>query len=207
MAQTVFENRMTRTSLLNLVHPINSIYITTQNIDPASLFGGTWVQITDKFLLGATIDQSATGAYINNTTDGAMTVNYTPSGATAGHVLTENEIPSHVHNLNQHSHSGGYTISTDNGHVHPWRGYFSRYATGDRQATARTRVSGDPQDSGNFLTGGAHTHTVSGVSGAASGNTTATGSGTAHAHGFTGIASTIEIIPPYLAVYIWKRTA
>lgn len=44
-------------------------------------------------------------------------------------------------------------------------------------------------------------------SGAASGNTESSGGGGAHNHGFTGTAASIATMPPYLAVYMWKRTA
>ena len=37
--------------------------------------------------------------------------------------------------------------------------------------------------------------------------TGATGSGQAHSHGFTGTAAKISTMPPYLAVYMWKRVA
>lgn len=37
--------------------------------------------------------------------------------------------------------------------------------------------------------------------------TTATGGGGAHNHGFTGQAATINNMPPYLIVNVWKRTA
>lgn len=34
-------------------HPVGSIYLSTQSTSPASLFGGTWEQIKDRFLLAA----------------------------------------------------------------------------------------------------------------------------------------------------------
>ena len=33
--------------------PIGSIYLTVENINPSTYFGGTWTQITGKFLMGA----------------------------------------------------------------------------------------------------------------------------------------------------------
>lgn len=82
-------NRATskETSLQNLIeninraqHPIGSIYMSTESTSPASLFGGTWEQIKDKFLL------SAGSTYSAGSTGGEST-----------HTLTVNEMPSHSH--------------------------------------------------------------------------------------------------------------
>lgn len=58
--------------------PIGSIYMTVSNTSPASLFGGTWERISDRFLLGAS------GTY--------------PAGAAGGefaHTLTQSELPNY----------------------------------------------------------------------------------------------------------------
>lgn len=39
-------------ALLNSVYPLGKVYISADNISPASLFGGTWERIEGKFLLG-----------------------------------------------------------------------------------------------------------------------------------------------------------
>lgn len=63
-------------TLLNWIYPIGSIYISTVSTSPETLFGGTWVQIKDTFLLTAGDTYSA-----GNT------------GGEATHALTANEIP------------------------------------------------------------------------------------------------------------------
>lgn len=40
-------------SVLDLVYPIGSLYLTVDDKNPTTLFGGTWEQIKDRFLLGA----------------------------------------------------------------------------------------------------------------------------------------------------------
>lgn len=67
--------------------PIGYVYISTSNINPGTIFGGTWEQIKDKFLLGAG------SSYTSGTTGGAKTHTHT----TAGHTLTIAEMPSHTH--------------------------------------------------------------------------------------------------------------
>lgn len=69
-----------KSQLLDLVYPIGSIYISYKDISPASLFGGTWTQIKDTFLL-ACGDTYANGA----------------TGGEATHQLKVEEIPPHNH--------------------------------------------------------------------------------------------------------------
>lgn len=62
------------------IYPIGSIYMCVNDINPSEVFGGTWVQIKDRFLLAA-------GDTYNN---GA-------TGGEATHTLTTDEIPPHIH--------------------------------------------------------------------------------------------------------------
>lgn len=39
--------------IVNVIYPVGSIYISVNNTNPSTLFGGTWEQIQDRFLLGA----------------------------------------------------------------------------------------------------------------------------------------------------------
>ena len=53
----------------NELYPVGSIYMSTTNTSPASMFGGTWEQIKDKFLLSAgdTYSAGATGGEATHT--------------------------------------------------------------------------------------------------------------------------------------------
>lgn len=64
------------------LYPVGSIYMSVVNTSPATLFGGTWEQIKDTFLLSAG-DTYAAGS----------------TGGEAEHTLTVNEMPSHRHQL------------------------------------------------------------------------------------------------------------
>ena len=79
------------------IYPVGSIYITTDTVDPAVRFGGTWAQLKQKFLIAADDDNVS---YVNGATGGAFSRDYTPSGSVGGHTLTTSEIPSHNHSLN-----------------------------------------------------------------------------------------------------------
>ena len=68
-------------------YPIGSIYLSVSNTNPSTLFGGTWEQIQDTFLL------SAGSTYTAGATGGSAT-----------HTLTVNEMPSHHHAMNGFSY-------------------------------------------------------------------------------------------------------
>ena len=67
--------------LVDLVYPVGSYYWSSNSTNPGTIFGGTWEQIKDKFVL-------AVG-------DTYTTVDVT--GGEATHTLTVDEIPSHRH--------------------------------------------------------------------------------------------------------------
>lgn len=50
-------------TILEQTYPVGAIYVSVNSTSPASLFGGTWTQIKDVFLLGAgdTYSNGATG--------------------------------------------------------------------------------------------------------------------------------------------------
>ena len=92
--------------LLNLFYPVGSIYWSSKNTNPSTLFGGTWTQIKDKFIL------AAGDSYSNGATGGAATV-----------TLTVSNMPSHTHSFTPSgtvaSHSHSFTPSgTVGSHAH-----------------------------------------------------------------------------------------
>ena len=78
------------------MYPIGSIYLSVNDINPSTIFGGTWEQIKDRFLLGAG------DTYTNGSTGGEAT-----------HKLTVNEMPLHTHDLPSSDQYGkNYTPSS-----------------------------------------------------------------------------------------------
>ena len=117
------------------------------------MFGGTWQQIKDRFLLGA-----------GDTYSGGST------GGEATHLLTESEMPSHRHRV--------WTTDT-----------WSSNAVGLRHSSKSFGFAGVDQSGGSeqwadVESGDGHQMLEN------------TGGNVAHNN-----------MPPYLVVYIWKRTA
>ncbi len=71
-------------NLLDLLHPVGSLYMSTDGISPETLFGGKWESIKDRFLL------CAGDTYTAGTTGGAATV-----------TLQVEHMPSHDHTLSK----------------------------------------------------------------------------------------------------------
>lgn len=75
-------------------YPVGSVYMNMNNVNPATLFGGTWQSIGGRFLLGA--DSS----YVAGSTGGEST-----------HKLTVSEIPKHNHTLDNYNTTAGNTTA------------------------------------------------------------------------------------------------
>lgn len=81
--------------LMLAIYPVGSIYMSVNAISPATLFGGTWEQLKDRFLLGAG------DVY----TEGDI-------GGTAEVTLTVEQMPRHNHALRMPSDNGSTAFHT-----------------------------------------------------------------------------------------------
>lgn len=134
--------------------PVGTILMTTEDANPSTYIGGTWVALNDVFLLAASETHPA------GETGGAETV-----------VLSTAQLPAHRHyTINMAKAESG--ISPDYQHT------VARY---DREVSSWPDTHYQLNATNNPANGGL---------------TSSTGSGEAH-----------ENMPPYLAVYVWKRTA
>ena len=70
ISSTIFDN----------IYPVGSIYMSVNDTNPSNLFGGTWTQLKDRFLLGAG------STYTNGSTGGSATQR-----------LSAANLPSHTH--------------------------------------------------------------------------------------------------------------
>ena len=77
-------------------YPVGSIYMAYNHTDPSTLFGGTWVRITETFLWG-TSPQGTIGA----------------TGGEKNHTLTTEELPEHTHVVTVASTAAGSTAAAN----------------------------------------------------------------------------------------------
>ena len=144
-------NFVQTSGLLNLVYPVGSIYMSTNDTSPAIFLGGSWAKIQDRFLL------AASSSYTAGSTGGEAT-----------HTLTEAELPEISGSF------GGTSSGNAWGVLGTSSGVFSRSdpipaPTNTEKSSTNTR---DATVNMSFGSGQAHNN-----------------------------------MPPYLAVYVWKRTA
>ena len=143
----------------DFIYPVGAVYISVNNVSPETIFGGTWEQIQDTFLLAAGSTYTA-----GNT------------GGEATHTLTTDEIPAHTH--------GSKTLT---GTMNPlaWATSASEsgIVSGTQLHVDRVGNSGSNWGDRQYTINATHEHD-------------SVGGGQAHNN-----------MPPYLVVYMWKRTA
>lgn len=208
-------------------YPVGSIYLTINNVNPTNLFGGTWSQIKDKFLL------CAGDTYAGGSTGGsADSVVVSHSHTVNAHTHT---VGAHSHGLNSHKHTiSGHTHTFSGSSAHTHASSTGRFieavpdqvgrkqvgSQGTNRGYAATSYSTIENDAIQFKPKTASTTvTISGTTGTGGSGTTGTATGsTANSTAFNSGSSspTTNVIgeigvgknmPPYLTVYAWIRTA
>ena len=165
------------TDLIDVIYPVGSIYMSVNSVNPSNLFGGTWEQIKDTFLL------ASGDTYANGSTGGEAT-----------HTLTTNEMPSHTHIQDSHNHTQNAHNHTQNPHSHTI-GSLARYVANGGAVAA---VGDGYGNSKNYKTGNTT---------ATNKEATATNNPQTATNQNTGGGQAHNNMPPYLTVNVWKRTA
>lgn len=218
--------------LLNRTYPVGSIYMSVNSTSPATLFGGSWTRIQDCFLYAAygsgdyALGKTG-GAKTVTLTAGQMPAHnhggssdsaggHTPKGTISGgshtHTASTDSKGAHTHSRGTMEITGSTTLcSTGTGSTAS--GAFSvsdSTVSGDDNngKSKRTTLSFKASSnwSGATSSAGGHTHTM--TVGNATPSMTFTGTAVgAHSHGISssGEGKAHSNMPPFLAVYVWKR--
>lgn len=185
-----------KTNITLLSYPVGAIYLSTVSTSPATLFGGTWSAI-------------AAGTFLN-----AYGTGYA-AGGTGGAATHSHTTPSHTHTTPNHAHTTpavALTAAQLAAHGHRQQAPGWNYSELPAVGKPVSGASGGSLD-GYPMLSGAYASTGFGAV-----NTQNAGSGSTHAHGNTGNAApttngaspstnSSSSLPPYLTVYMWKRTA
>ena len=180
--------------LFDIIYPIGSVYLTINDVNPQTLFGGTWVKCSGGFIYGST----GTGTSGDNGNGSGTSVSSSGSGNTGSTSLSVSQIPSHNHSITIDSKSlvGDLDSLYGSSGISPIRD--NAVLSGVFSINNNTRSS-VPTYNSNASGRGLHID-VSHNHSASSGNT---GSGSGHTHTLSNHSHTI----PYFSCYIWKRTA
>ena len=132
--------------VIDIVHPVGSIWETTTTDDPNTLWAGTtWVKMD-----GGRVLVSA-GTYTESGT--TYTYNLGDTGGEAKHQLTTGELAAH-------SHDASGSTNTAGNHSHSLNSQNSNPSRGDPQYTSST-TSGNYPTTTSTNSAGSHSHSVS----------------------------------------------
>lgn len=168
-------------SIIDIVYPVGAIYMSVNSTPPNTLFGvGTWVRIQDTFLL------ASGSTYAAGSTGGEAT-----------HILTASETPTHTHDRGTMDINGSFVLRGLNlGTTNPGALVSTNGVTPNAFSTA---VQNGPSW-GNSTQYNSEDRKCDTVTFSAAGNWT----GETSSVGEDGAHNNM---PPYLSVYMWKRTA
>lgn len=158
--------------------------MSVNSTNPSTLFGGTWEQLKNRFLVGAgdTYSVNATGGNTSVTSGKSSGNTGAASGNTGGTALTIDQMPNHNH---------APALMVDGNKVYWGAGSGTKSLLNLESAgMAWTGNTGGSGVYTNYTGGGKeHTHTLN-----------------SHTHSLNNHTHSVATVPPYLAVYMWKRT-
>lgn len=159
-------------------YPVGAWFFSSESTSPASLFGGSWYQMKDHFIVGAG------NSYGKEQTGGKEWL-----------ALTKDNLPGHTHSIP--SLTG--TAASSGSHTHNWNnnvrpvGWPSSSSAGSQSKDWLGWGTGVNYVAGTTIaSGGSHTHTVTTHSGWT---------------GSTGTGKSFDNKPPFVAIYMWKRVS
>ena len=213
-----------KSNIINLIYPVGSIYMSINNVSPASFLGGTWEALKDRFLIGAG------NIYSVNDLGGSTTSSYT---------LTSSNMPAHSHSYTVSGSTDIKSIKTPSQDI----SFSTNFTAPDLclsqyQGESENHICTYVRKNGSLVSGSyqgyywiegaevyegtksnmhllqvaSHSHkcdiTIPQSSDISVGNQSFSVDGSTESYGSASpTAISISTMSPYLAVYMWKRTA
>lgn len=217
--------------LIDKIYPVGSIYMSVNNVSPASFLGGTWERYANgQTLIG--INESDTTFNTSGKSGGSKTNTLsianipshthsfsgsnTPTGW-ASTSVTVNGVDNHYHgsgalSANSVDIQGGFgNIALDANNAISTSGVFSQWKTSKTYKGSHNteavdfawlNVSHSHSVAGTTDWGGAHSHSASASTSIGMNNLTISGT-----TGSNGSGAAVNNLQPFTTCYIWKRTA
>ena len=180
--------------------PIGSVYLSFNDTNPATFFGGTWERLTGGFLYGC-VNDSGTGNGTGTKTGASSGSTGSYSGTSGSTKLTaaQSGLPAHTHTQNSHWHYvGSERDALDCPKVIGWYG-----SGGGAQLphfTSGSASNNDPYYRGLKAISATATNQNNTAKAASSGHTHSIPS---HTHSLNSHTHVV----PYIAVFAWRRIA
>jgi len=181
-----FKNKLiyslTAESILSMVYPVGSVYISVNDVSPEKFLGGTWTKISQGRVL-----QGASGTQTAGTEVSAGLPNISVS-SNGEHTHTRGSM-NITGQVEMHTNGGCAGVNVSQGAFYV-SGTLSSYPAANcwagHSSEGYVNFSADRTWTGSTSSDGAHSHN-------------------AYITGITGNSTTVQ--PPALLVNIWKRTA
>ena len=200
------------TSIVDIIYPVGSVYLSVNATSPATLFGGTWTQIKDGFLFCTTATSGTAGSQGNTESGNARTqASSGNTGASSG-----NTGASSGNTGASSGNTGSTTLTTDQipSHSHQqyidWSDYSLKHCVTNGSTTTGNNAT---HESGTRKTNSTN-YIVTGTAGGGKGHTHSLNSHThslnSHTHSLNSHTHSLgdhKHNIPYTTVFVWKRTA
>lgn len=184
-----------------LIPPVGWIEYNDTGKNPEERYPGTKWELYGAGRFEACVNTSDTD-FSKGKTGGSKNITLSVAQLPSHHHITK----AHAHGLNNHSHTiPKLTGTTISGGEHTHKAYYTKDAAA---GSAKTRYfpNGEFESSDNFIdTSGKHSHKITTNEGTTSGSNGNTANSADNNTSDIGSGQNINILPPYITVYRWKR--
>lgn len=181
-------NAVSKSEIVNMIYPVGSIYMSTNNTSPAVLFGGTWKKIEGQFLLASGKTPNVNKTYTAGSSGGSK----------------DSVLPSHSHTMIHGHTAGSHSHGTNSSN---YSHFVMSHNDSNLTGGGPWKVTKDNEKGKFFVVYTENSWDINIY------DSTSTGAAGVSINNFTGSTSsagsgstTDANMPPYLVVNVWERT-